>query len=159
VRVLVTGANGHLGCNVIRELLRQGHEPVPLVRPGADLRGLAGLSPTAITGDIQDSESVADAASGCEAILHLAAVYRTRSDSPAEILAPAIVGTRNVLRAAARHWIRLPYFRAKLKAEREAWKMAVRDALRWLAFLGKLPAPTTAHIQTTLPPDGDWTST
>jgi dihydroflavonol-4-reductase len=356
VRVLVTGANGHLGCNVIRELLRQGHEPVPFVRPGADLRGLAGLAPSAITGDIQDFESVADAASGCEAILHLAAVYRTRSDSPAEILVPAVIGTRNVMHAAARHRIarvvatssvtaigyvetsaftiseqtpkprseddwnaapRLPYFRAKLEAEREAWRTAgelrvpllvlcpgailgrydyrttpttlyllqlaggmgfsapgglnivdardvawahvaaltrgesgsrlaiggqnlsyralaalceretgipckhiplpravllpflrihelvdrargreswetyleayetlgryawldssraarvlgfqprpaieaVRDALRWLAFLGKLPAPTTAHIQTTLPPDCDWTST
>ncbi len=165
MRVLVTGANGHLGCNVVRELLQRGYDLVALVRPGADLRGIDSLGlakSSLVRGDILDPTCVADAAAGCAAILHLAAPYRTRG-SDRDILAPAIEGTRNVMRAAVQHQIarvvatssvaaigylqagalsigdsrarprteanwnldpRMPYFRAKVEAEREAWRMA-----------------------------------
>lgn len=42
-KVFLTGANGHVGANTTRELLKQGHEVVAFVREGADLRGLDGL--------------------------------------------------------------------------------------------------------------------
>jgi dihydroflavonol-4-reductase len=35
---------------------------------------------------------------------------------------------------------------------------AVRDALRWLAFLGKLPPSTTARVHASLPPETEWTA-
>lgn len=44
MKVLVTGANGHLGANTIRALLDRGYEVVAFVRPNADLRGLEGLT-------------------------------------------------------------------------------------------------------------------
>lgn len=42
-RLLVTGANGHVGASVVRDLLEHGHEPVPFVRASSNLTGLEGL--------------------------------------------------------------------------------------------------------------------
>ena len=42
-RVLVTGANGHLGVDAVRALLNHEHDVVAFVRPTSDLRGLARL--------------------------------------------------------------------------------------------------------------------
>ncbi len=161
VRVLVTGANGHLGVHVIRELLHQSHEVVAFVRAGADLRGLQGVEVALARGDMRELASLEAAAGGCAAILHLAAPFQTRA-SEAELLAPMLAGTRNVMQIAAKlrarvvatssiaaigfvshssvavgdvaprprseaDWNpdpRMPYFRAKLAAERLAWRLA-----------------------------------
>jgi dihydroflavonol-4-reductase len=194
VRVLVTGANGHLGCNVVRELLRQEHEVVPFVRAAANVRGIAGLGLSFVYGEILDPESVADAAVGCQAILHLAAPYLTRSEHPDDIIQPALLGTRNVIQAAARHRIarvvatssvtaigyvgtsafavaeqdprprsendwnpapRLPYFQAKVAAEREAWRLADELSVPLVVMcpggmLGRFDhriTPTTLYLQ------------
>lgn len=116
-----------------------------------------------VRGDVTEFEQLRAAAAGCDAIVHLAAPFRTRSPTVDEIVAPAVQGTRNVLRAAAREGVgrvvatssvtaigyvetscfatrdrqprprseadwntdpRMPYFRAKLAAERVAWALA-----------------------------------
>jgi len=99
-RVLVTGANGHLGCNLVRDLLGSGQQVVALLRPGADASGLAGLELQRISGDVLDAPSVRGALEGCELVFHLAAPYRTWARDPNEVVRPAVEGTENVLRAA-----------------------------------------------------------
>lgn len=105
MRVLVTGANGHVGCNLVRELSSRGHEVVAMVRKGGDLRGLDGVAVEIRHGDVLDRASVDAAAAGCDAIEHLAAVYATRGDAE-QIMRPAVVGTTNVLEAAAARGMR-----------------------------------------------------
>jgi dihydroflavonol-4-reductase len=99
-KVLVTGANGHLGANTLRALLARGYEPVPFVRQGADLRGIEKLGLAYRYGDVMDAASVAAAAAGCEMIVHTAAVYLNWARNPDDIMRPSVVGTRNVFRAA-----------------------------------------------------------
>jgi dihydroflavonol-4-reductase len=99
-RVLITGANGHIGANTVRSLLRRGHEVIPFVRPTSDLRGVQGLGLDFRHGDVMDGDSLAAAAEGCDVIVHTAAVYRTWTTDPAEVLEPALVGTRNLFEAA-----------------------------------------------------------
>ena len=48
-----------------------------MVRKGSDLRGLDGLKPDFVYGDIMDEAAVMAAAEGCDAIIHMAAVYKT----------------------------------------------------------------------------------
>lgn len=100
MKVLVTGANGHIGANVCRELLQQGHEVRAFVRKTADMHGLQGLSIETAYGDVMDVSSLSAAAQGCDAIIHLAAVYKTIAKTPEEIVAPAVEGSKNVFAAA-----------------------------------------------------------
>ncbi len=104
-KVLVTGANGHVGCNVVRELLRADYEVVPFVRPSADTRGLGPLGLTYARGDVRDKDAVMRAAKGCRFIVNLAAVFETRGLTPEEIVRPAVEGVANVLEAAAEHGV------------------------------------------------------
>lgn len=106
MRVLATGANGHLGANVTRALLKRGHHVVPFVRRGADLRGLEGLGLEYVYGDVLDRDSMIAAAKGCDAIIHMAAVYRYWAKDLQEIMQPALEGTRNAFAAAKEAGIR-----------------------------------------------------
>ncbi len=106
MKVLVTGANGHIGSQVVKQLLERGIAVRAMVREGADLRGLQGLNPEFAHGDIMDAAAVEAAAAGCDAIIHLAAVYRTMARTAEEIVEPAVKGAEIVFRAAARHGIR-----------------------------------------------------
>lgn len=97
---LVTGANGHIGSNLTRELLSRGINVVALVRENADLRGLDGLNVKLARGDVLDADAVRRAVEGCDVVFHLAAPYAVWAKDPAQIVEPAVRGTENVLRAA-----------------------------------------------------------
>jgi dihydroflavonol-4-reductase len=100
MKVLVTGANGHIGANVVRELLEEGHEVRAFVRKTADLRGIEGLDIELVYGDVMSLDTLIPAAQGCERIIHLAAVYKTIASTPEEIVEPAVVGSKNIFEAA-----------------------------------------------------------
>lgn len=105
MRVLVTGANGHIGCNLLPELLSRGHEVVPFVRETSDCQGIDPLGLDYAFGDIRDADAVARAAEGCEAIIHMAAVY-AYGGTVEEIVEPAMRGVENVLNAAKMHAVK-----------------------------------------------------
>ena len=100
-RLLVTGANGHVGSNLCRLLVEQGHDVVALVRKSSDLRGLQGVDVEYKHGDILDAESVRAAARGVQSMFNVAAVYAASGLSVEEIMRPAVEGVENALRAAA----------------------------------------------------------
>lgn len=99
--ILVTGANGHLGVNTVRALLKKGHKVTAFVRKTSNLNGLKGLPLTYRYGDVRDIESLYEAVKGCEIIIHHAAVYKLWAKTLAEIMEPAIEGTRNLFSAAS----------------------------------------------------------
>lgn len=100
MKVLVTGANGHIGANVCRELLAQGHEVRAFVRAQADVRGLEGLDVEIVHGDVMQLDTLTPAAQGCDKVIHLAAVYKTIAETAEEIVEPAVQGSRNIFEAA-----------------------------------------------------------
>jgi dihydroflavonol-4-reductase len=100
-KALVTGANGHIGANLVRELLANEYDVVAFVREGADMRGLDGLEVELAHGDVRDFESVKRAAQGCSVIFHLAAPYAVWAKDPSQIVDPTVRGTENVLRASS----------------------------------------------------------
>ncbi len=97
---LVTGANGFVGCHVVRALLAQGVRVRALIRHDADVRGLEGLDYEMHIGDLRDAAAISDAAGGCEEIYHVAADYRLWVRDPAPMYATNVDGTRNVIAAA-----------------------------------------------------------
>ena len=79
-RVLVTGANGHLGRRLLRELAARGDAPRALVRSrvAADaLARIAGATPVEVwTADYADAGSIEEAATGCTHVVHLVGILK-----------------------------------------------------------------------------------
>jgi dihydroflavonol-4-reductase len=105
-KALVTGANGHLGCNLVRDLLEHGYEVVPFVRARSNVAGLEGLGLSFARGDVLDAASVERAMEGCDVVFHAAAPYLVWAKDPAQIIEPTVRGTENVLRAAKARGVR-----------------------------------------------------
>ena len=79
-RVLVTGANGHLGRRLLRELAARGDAPRALVRSRAAadaLARIAGAAPIEVwTADYADAGSIEEAATGCTHVVHLVGILK-----------------------------------------------------------------------------------
>ncbi|RPH61575.1 MAG: NAD-dependent epimerase/dehydratase family protein [Chloroflexi bacterium] len=72
--ILVTGATGHIGNVLVRELVKRGEKVRALALPGDNLSPLAGLDVEFVTGDVLDIESLRAACRGAQDVFHLAAI-------------------------------------------------------------------------------------
>ncbi len=73
MKILMTGATGLVGARLLPRLVDDGYDCRVLVRrPGAAPRNVA-----EVVGDLSDIGSLAPAVKGVDAIIHLAAVFRT----------------------------------------------------------------------------------
>jgi len=104
MRVLVTGATGHLGSFAVRAMLERGHQVRALVRDPARLAlvgldGLDGVEP--VRGDVGDPASVRAAMAGMDAVVHAAAQVALRKKDAAAARAVNVGGTETVLAKAA----------------------------------------------------------
>ena len=98
----VTGASGFIGSNLVHELLARGHRVKALVRPGSDLRTLAGLEFERVTGDVNDSALLKREIKGCNWCFHAAASYHLWLRDYKPMYAANVEGTRNVIEAAGK---------------------------------------------------------
>lgn len=96
MRVAITGATGHVGANVVRELLAQGWQVRALVRD--DVRALDGLAVERVRGDVRDAASLRPLVEGAEWVFHLAALISLESRAR-KGLDLNVVGPRNVAAA------------------------------------------------------------
>ena len=97
--ILVTGATGFLGHNLIPLLIERGHRVRALVRPNSDHTFLRECGIELAFGDVRDAASVSAALAGCAAVIHAAGKFRFWGE-PDEFRATNVAGTRNVLQAA-----------------------------------------------------------
>jgi nucleoside-diphosphate-sugar epimerase len=99
-RVLVTGAAGRLGSEVLRVVAAQGAAVVGLDRvdPGG--------TDTFFTGSAGDVDLVARAMAGVDAVIHLAAIPRPSLGTPEEVFVGNVAATFVVLDQAARAGVR-----------------------------------------------------
>ncbi len=102
--VLVTGATGHLGANLVRALLAQGRSVRVLVHN--DRRAIEGLDLEIFQGDLCDPASIAAACAGCDVVYHLAAYISLRTDDWPRLHAVNVEGTRNVVDACLKQGVR-----------------------------------------------------
>ncbi len=98
--VLLTGANGFLGGHVCRELLRYDYAVRAFVRPGSDLRALAGLPVDVWAGDLRDAANVRGAIYGCNYVIHAGALAQVNPARNKAVVEVNVGGTATVLAAA-----------------------------------------------------------
>lgn len=99
--VIVTGATGHIGNVLVRELLVGGVVVRVLVLPDDDKRPLAGLNVEIVYGDITDLVSLKSAFTGAESVFHLAGIV-TIMPGMASVLERVNVGGMRTVIAACR---------------------------------------------------------
>lgn len=99
MRVLVLGATGFLGSNLVRALLDQGEEVRALIRPGNPGSTLKGLPLERVYGDLRDAESLARACDGIRIVYHTGGYYPTATIPVETAVHHALTETRNVLKA------------------------------------------------------------
>jgi dihydroflavonol-4-reductase len=96
-KIAVTGASGHIGANLVRELLGRGFDVVALVRQSS--LALDGLDIERVDGDILDLQSLRMAFSGVEQVYHSAAWISIQPGDRDKLERVNVEGTNNVLHA------------------------------------------------------------
>jgi nucleoside-diphosphate-sugar epimerase len=98
--ILLTGATGHLGANLVRLIVSHRQEVRVLVRPTSNLAALEGLPIEKVVGDLRDPASLKSAVDGCDRVFHCAALISTTEGRHRELFETNVLGTRNLLDAA-----------------------------------------------------------
>ena len=95
--VVVTGASGHVGANLVRELHENGRPVRALVH--RDRRAFKGLDIETCAGDILDSRSLIKAFKGADCVYHLAVHISISKRDAEDASLINVKGTRNVVHA------------------------------------------------------------
>lgn len=98
-KVLVTGGNGFLGSNLTRELYRLGYDVRVLIRPNADMKGIADIPCEIFRGHIDREEDVFQAVAGCNFVIHSASVTEQWSVAYEEYERINFTGTQHIVQA------------------------------------------------------------
>jgi nucleoside-diphosphate-sugar epimerase len=77
MKILVTGATGKVGSRFVPRLIAKGYDVTILVRDAA--KALPGAK--VIVGDLYDPNTLPPAVAGMDAVIHLAALFRTFTDN------------------------------------------------------------------------------
>ena len=107
MKILITGADGVLGNNLVRELLSRNYEvSVLILNEHHPTLGLNGLPIKRLYGNIIDQKAVSDAISGHDMVIHAAAstqVYPARASIIHEV---NVTGTKHVIEACLQHGVK-----------------------------------------------------
>lgn len=98
--ILVTGATGFVGTNLVRELVRRGESVRILCRASSNLEGLVDLPIEQFIGDLLDQQSLQKAIKNCRQVYHVASLIEMSPYKRNELYDVNILGTEMVMRAA-----------------------------------------------------------
>ena len=98
-RVLVTGATGFVGTNLVEALHRRGDQVRCLVRSPERAKVLAGQGAELVIGDLDQRAALAQAVAGTDVVYHLAAL--TKHIDPNEMYRVNRNGSANLMQACA----------------------------------------------------------
>ncbi len=147
--MLVTGATGHLGANLVRRLLAEGHDVRVMVRAGHDNGALDGLDVEQVYADLCDSASVDVAVQGCSHIFHCAALVSTIEGNAAhkrQIYNTNVLGTRHILASAIRHGVEKVVVSGSLSATGHDGDHPSHEEMPFYPFEFQLPYGFTKHL-------------
>lgn len=100
MKVALTGASGYTGGHILRRLLLRGDRVRALVRQGSVTPDLLSSGAEVVQGAFDNVEAARRLVEGCDAVMHIAAVYRTAGHKDSYYREVNVEGTRKLLLAA-----------------------------------------------------------
>lgn len=98
MKISITGASGHIGNNLCRELIKRGHRVKVLVHTFD--KSLTGLDVEKADGNILDKKALNMVIEGADYVFHMAAIISIGVNSKEKIFQTNIEGTGMLLRLA-----------------------------------------------------------
>lgn len=114
--VCVTGAAGHIGNVLVRELLERGETVRALLLPGEDRSSLEGLAVEFMEGNVLDPAALQRAFAGANTVYHLAGVISILPGRNDLMRAVNVEGTKNVARTARTAGVKRLVFTSSIHA-------------------------------------------
>jgi len=100
MKVLITGANGFVGLNIVKALVAEGHEVTAYVRASSNVAFLEPFGVTLVRGELHDRQALRAAMTGHEGVIHTAGNTSSNARDWPLLEAVNIEGTRQVTEAA-----------------------------------------------------------
>lgn len=97
--IVVTGATGHIGNVLVRELVSKGERIRAIVPPIEDISSIKAFDLEIVEGDVRDYGSLVKAFNGAEYVYHLAGIVSISSGRNRLLHEVNVEGTKNVVRA------------------------------------------------------------
>ena len=114
--ILVTGATGHIGNVLIRQLLDKGEKVRALIWKGEDTTPIQDLQVERVVGDVLDLPSLEPAFEGVDTVYHLAGIISIMPGNNPFVWDVNVQGTRNVLQMARQAGIRRLVYTSSIHA-------------------------------------------
>ena len=99
MKCIVTGATGHIGCALIKELCKNGYDVTAFILPGDHAESIHEEPVKIITGDICNPYDTVRSFAGFDLVFHLAGMIAIDSSNRKQMYKTNVEGTRNVIRA------------------------------------------------------------
>ena len=106
MRIALTGASGYTGGRLLRALRARGDDVAALVRPGSTPPPAPAEGARFVEGDLREADALARLVDGADAVVHIAAVYRTAGHPDSYYRDVNVGGTERLLEAASRAGVR-----------------------------------------------------
>ena len=126
---LVTGATGHIGNVLIRQLLEKGKKVRAMIQPGEDPRPLTGLEVERVEADVLDLDAVFESFRGIRGVFHLAGMICILPGANLQVRKVNVDGTKNILRAARQAGVRKMVYTSSIHAIKRVEEGVIDESL------------------------------
>ena len=117
--IVVTGATGHIGNVLVRELLSRGERVRAVIPPFEDTKTLEGLETEKVEGDVRNVNSLIQAFGGAKVVYHLAGIISILPGKTKLLHQVNVMGTRNVVEACLKSHVRRLVYTSSIHAMAE----------------------------------------
>lgn len=123
--IVVTGASGHVGANLVRALLDRGEHVRAVIH--SDERALQGLDLERVHADVRDADAMVRACAGASLVYHLAALISIDGGRGGQVAAVNVQGARHVALAARAAGARLLYTCSIHAMQQQPFDVPIRE--------------------------------
>ena len=114
MKVAVTGASGHIGNVICRQLIERGHSVRAFIH--SDQSSLENVAVEKVSGHLFDAEALDDLLTDVEAVVHSAAIVSIGEVPKKKVDHVNVGGTRRLLKAAERNGVSHFYYLSSIHA-------------------------------------------